>query len=220
ETCLIVESTATFLISLTCICLASTDRFLASCRQEKYRKLSRLSLAIQAVILANIFWFGHSIPYLVYTELIRNTSTGSLSGMLGGNLAYAKHLIYFALPVYDGLLPSVYRNINKLQLIRQRQVVQNTVFTVAIDKSILYSICMSTFCIIVSVPILMARFDDSPSFSFCSLSIPDRALRRPYTVKYGPYTTVNRRIWPYYMAPYYDRKSPCRNTVKYDQKRT
>ncbi|CAF4168084.1 unnamed protein product, partial [Rotaria socialis] len=44
------------------------------------------------------------------------------------------------------------------------------------------------------------------------------ALRRPYTVKYGPYTTVNRRIWPYYMAPYYDRKSPCRNTVKYDQK--
>ncbi|CAM4909512.1 unnamed protein product [Rotaria socialis] len=53
----------------------------------------------------------------------------------------------------------------------------------------------------------------------CCFVYPGRALRRPYTVKYGPYTTVNRRIWPYYMAPYYDRKSPCRNTVKYDQQR-
>ncbi|CAF3211810.1 unnamed protein product [Rotaria socialis] len=33
------------------------------------------------------------------------------------------------------------------------------------------------------------------------------------------FTTVNRRIWPYYMAPYYDRKSPCRNTVKYVKRR-
>ncbi|CAF3980522.1 unnamed protein product, partial [Rotaria sp. Silwood1] len=30
---------SSFLISLTCICLASIDRFFASCRQEKYRKL-------------------------------------------------------------------------------------------------------------------------------------------------------------------------------------
>ncbi|CAF2131931.1 unnamed protein product [Rotaria magnacalcarata] len=35
----------TFLISLTCICLASMNRFFASCRQEKYRKFTGSNFA-------------------------------------------------------------------------------------------------------------------------------------------------------------------------------
>ncbi|CAF3526466.1 unnamed protein product [Rotaria sp. Silwood1] len=124
---------ASFLISLTSICLASIDRFLVSCRQEKYRKLSQLSSAIWATILISIFWFVHFVPYLVYTEILQNPITGVISCALNQNEAFANYLIYFAFPVYYGLLPSTiliitgimtYRNTTKLQLGRQRQLIQ------------------------------------------------------------------------------------------------
>ncbi|CAF3675780.1 unnamed protein product [Rotaria sp. Silwood1] len=126
-------SQASFYISFTCTCLASIDRFLVSCRQEKYRKLSRLSIAIWAVILSIIFWLALSIPYLVYLELLPNSSTGVISCSLVRNDAFSNYQKYFSFPVYYGLLPSTiltitgfltYRNTNKLQIGRQRQVVQ------------------------------------------------------------------------------------------------
>ncbi|CAF0938320.1 unnamed protein product [Rotaria sordida] len=124
---------ASFLISITCICLASIDRFLTSCRQEKYRKLSRLSLTRWAIILTIIFWLGHSIPYLIYAELSYNSKTGLISCLLLINTAHANYLRYVALPVYLGLFPSMiliitglmtYRNTNRLQILRQRQLLQ------------------------------------------------------------------------------------------------
>ncbi|CAF3338371.1 unnamed protein product [Rotaria sp. Silwood2] len=126
-------SQASFYISFTCSCLASIDRFLASCRQEKYRKLSRLSTAIWAVSLSIIFWLGLSIPYLVYLELLPSSTTGSTSCSLVRNDVFSNYQKYFAFPVYYGLLPSIiltiaglltYRNTTKLQIGRQRQVVQ------------------------------------------------------------------------------------------------
>ncbi|CAF2879170.1 unnamed protein product [Rotaria sp. Silwood2] len=124
---------ASFLISITCICLASIDRFLISCRQEKYRKLSKLPLTRWAIIIIILFWFGHSVPYVAYAELIQNSKTGLTSCLLLINTAYANYLRYVALPVYLGLFPSTiltitglmtYRNTNKLQMLRQRQLVQ------------------------------------------------------------------------------------------------
>lgn len=126
-------SQASFLISLTCLCLASIDRFLVSCRQEKYRKLSRLSFAIWAVIATIVFWLIYFIPNLIYTDLSENPSTGVVSCLFAGNNAFIKYEIYFSFPVFYGLLPTViltttgimtYRNTTKLQIGRQRQLVQ------------------------------------------------------------------------------------------------
>ncbi|CAF1061069.1 unnamed protein product [Rotaria sordida] len=124
---------ASFLISLTCTCLASIDRFLISCRQEKYRKLSRLSIAIWAIILTIIFWLALCVPFAVNTGLVRSSYTGLLSCTYVENQAFTNYQIYFSFPVYYGLLPSIiliitglltYRNTNKLQIIRQRQIFQ------------------------------------------------------------------------------------------------
>ncbi|CAF2852679.1 unnamed protein product [Rotaria sp. Silwood2] len=124
---------ASFLISLTCTCLASIDRFLVSCRQEKYRKLSRLSIAIWAVILSTIFWLALFIPFAVHAELVKSAFTGLFSCTYVGSQAFVTYQTYFAFPVYYGLLPSIiltitglltYRNANKLQIGRQRQLVQ------------------------------------------------------------------------------------------------
>ncbi|CAF1400770.1 unnamed protein product, partial [Rotaria sp. Silwood1] len=96
---------ASFLISLTCTCLASIDRFLVSCRQEKYRKLSRLSIATWAIILIIIFWLALFLPFAVHTELVQNLLTGLLSCTYVGNQAFVNYQIYFAFPIYYGLLP-------------------------------------------------------------------------------------------------------------------
>ncbi|CAF0830751.1 unnamed protein product [Rotaria sordida] len=126
-------SQAGYYISFTCTCLASIDRFLVSCCQEKYRKLSRLSIAIWAVILTIIFWLSLSVPHLVYLELLPSPSTGLISCSLGRYDTFSNYVKYFSFPVYYGLLPSIiltitglltYRNTNKLQIIRQRQIFQ------------------------------------------------------------------------------------------------
>ncbi|CAF3225821.1 unnamed protein product [Rotaria sp. Silwood2] len=124
---------SSFLISLTCICLASIDRFLVSCRQEKYRKLSRLSIAIFAVIITNIFWISIFVPYLIYADILRNPTTGLFSCTLIRNDVFAIYQNYIGLPILYGLLPSTtliitgimtYRNTKKLQINRQRELVQ------------------------------------------------------------------------------------------------
>ncbi|CAF2934865.1 unnamed protein product [Rotaria sp. Silwood2] len=129
-------SPASFLISFTCTCLASVDRFLVSCRQEKYRKLSRLSIATWEIIVTIIFWLAIYIPYLVYTEIVRSPFTGILYCALVGDAVFSNYQMYFAFPVYYGLLPSTvltitglltYKNTNKLQINRQRQLVQKQI---------------------------------------------------------------------------------------------
>ncbi|CAF1098991.1 unnamed protein product [Rotaria sordida] len=107
-------SQAGYYISFTCTCLASIDRFLA-------------------VILTIIFWLSLSIPHLVYLELLPSPSTGLISCSLGRYDTFSNYVKYFSFPVYYGLLPSIiltitglltYRNTNKLQIIRQRQIFQ------------------------------------------------------------------------------------------------
>ena len=122
-----------FLISLTCFSLSSIDRFLSSCRQEKHRRLSRLSLAQIALCSTTLFWLLHAIPYLIYAELLRNVNTGAIACSLIPNQSYFIYRIYILLPIYLGLFPAgiliitgllTYRNLTKLQLGRQRQLIQ------------------------------------------------------------------------------------------------
>ncbi|CAF1593528.1 unnamed protein product [Rotaria sp. Silwood1] len=125
---------SSFLISLTCICLASIDRFFASCRQEKYRKLSKLSIAILSVIITNIFWISIFIPYLIYVDIVKNPTTGLIScTLIIRNEVFSIYQNYIVLPICYGLLPSTiliitgimtYRNTNKLQIGRQRELIQ------------------------------------------------------------------------------------------------
>ncbi|CAF3536191.1 unnamed protein product [Rotaria sp. Silwood2] len=122
-----------FLISITCICLASIDRFFVSCRQEKYRRLSRLSIAIVSVIITIISCVLICIPYLFYVDLVKNPTTGLTICNLARYDAFSISQNYFVFPVCCGLLPSTiliitglmtYRNANRLQIGRQRESFQ------------------------------------------------------------------------------------------------
>ena len=122
-----------FLISLTCLCLSSLDRFLSSCREEKYRKLSCLSLARISLFVISLLWLLHSIPYLISAQLLPNINTGLTSCSLIPNQAFLNYQIYVSLPIYLGAFPAgtliitgllTYRNLTKLQNDRQRQLIQ------------------------------------------------------------------------------------------------
>ncbi|CAF0793568.1 unnamed protein product [Adineta steineri] len=126
-------SQAGYFMSLTCVCLASIDRFLISCRQEKYRNLSRLSFARWAIFLTIIFWLIHSLPELIYGTIVKNPYTGLTFCSVISPQAHMNYRLYISLPVYLGLLPSImliltglmtYRNTNKLQITRQREIIQ------------------------------------------------------------------------------------------------
>ena len=124
------------LISLSCICLASIDRFLNSCRQQKYRKWSRLSTARRPVAICVLIWIGHAIPSIVYYQIVPFSSSGnktSFTCSLVSNTYFNNYIIYFVYPVLYGVIPitvlavmsmMTYRNMNMLQLARQRQIVQ------------------------------------------------------------------------------------------------
>lgn len=126
-------SQASFLISLTCTCLASIDRFLISCRQNKYRKLSRLSIAMYAVTITIIFWLSLAIPFFLNVELLKDIRTGLVTCSLVPGGIFPHYIRYFSFPVYYGVLPTTvltitgvltYINTSKLQIVRQRQALQ------------------------------------------------------------------------------------------------
>ncbi|CAF0799486.1 unnamed protein product [Adineta ricciae] len=131
--CRAAFSQAVSFMSLTCVCLASIDRYFASCREEKYRRLSRLSYAICAVLLTCVFWLLHSIPDLIYGTIARNAVTGVVTCTSSAPKDFINYQIYVSLPMYLGVFPALiliasglftYRNTSQLQAERQREVIQ------------------------------------------------------------------------------------------------
>ncbi|UJR32723.1 hypothetical protein I4U23_020182 [Adineta vaga] len=123
-----------FLTSLTCICLASIDRCLASCRAVKYRKFSQLSTARWMISISCLIWICHALPYMIYADLIQSSpSSTKQTCSIHPNEAFSNYRIYFSLLFYLGIFPTfilistgliTYRNINKLAHNHQRELIQ------------------------------------------------------------------------------------------------
>ena len=124
-----------FTMSLTCVSLASVDRFLISCRQDRWRKWSRLNSARYAMLINLIFWLVHAIPSVVLADLIPSASSSPITWTcaLTPNRIYSIYSSYVILPIHLGCLPwsvllltglLTYRNTQQLQLTRRRQLLQ------------------------------------------------------------------------------------------------
>ena len=130
----IAFSEASFLLSLTCICLASVDRCLASCRNATLRKLSRLSTARISILVSIIFWVCHATPNLIFANLLpSSTANSTFVCSITPDQILSNYQTYFSLLVYLGVLPTsilistgvlTYRNTSKLRLDYQRELIQ------------------------------------------------------------------------------------------------
>jgi hypothetical protein len=54
------------LISLTCMCSATIDQFLATCSNPRWYQWNNIKIARYIVIGAVILWILHGIPFLIY----------------------------------------------------------------------------------------------------------------------------------------------------------
>jgi hypothetical protein len=126
--------------SLTCLCLATIDQYLATCSRPRFQQLCNIKLAQRVVIISIIIWMLHEIPYLVFYNHVVSPTTNRLS-CIDTNPVFEQYRIYFISLVLIGYLPVVivalfglmaYRNVQQIAyrtvpLVRRRLDKQLTV---------------------------------------------------------------------------------------------
>ena len=92
------------LMSITCMCFATIDRFLASCRSPHWRKWSNIRVAHLVTAISLSIWMIYGIPYLIYNDLIRLLPTGQLT-CTTTNVSFSQFNIYSSILFFGGFLP-------------------------------------------------------------------------------------------------------------------
>ena len=121
------------LISISCTCYATLDQFFASSTQEKWRRLSRISLTRKVAFSLIIIWIVYSIPLLVFSNLVRRGNGKSICSIFTGSASFIKYAAYFNLPIVWAIAPIcvlaifgalTYRNVSLLRVNRNRERAQ------------------------------------------------------------------------------------------------
>jgi len=96
------------LIFLSCICFIAIDRYLLTCRQVKYREMSKMSTARICICVACIDALVNAMPIPVIFNISvipGNQTAVNLNVCLFVNSAYSNYLSFFTYPILSGLLP-------------------------------------------------------------------------------------------------------------------
>jgi hypothetical protein len=94
---------ACYLISLTCICLATIDIFLATSARPSWQQKSNLKLARRLVIITCIIWSLHGIPFATTSD-IKNNSCAIY------DINFSNYYNQFYYPILLGVLPLTVMN--------------------------------------------------------------------------------------------------------------
>jgi hypothetical protein len=93
-------------ISLTCICLATIDQYLATCSHPRWQQWSHFKVAQYLVITFIFIWISHGSLYLIFCNIINSPRAGQvLCSTL--NQMFLKYHSYFNLPILMGFLPII-----------------------------------------------------------------------------------------------------------------
>jgi hypothetical protein len=92
------------LISLTCMCFATIDQFLATCASRRWQKWSDIKVAHVATAISICIWLIYGIPYLIYVDIITSSLTGNPECTATNKNFYQYHN-YSSLWFLGGLLP-------------------------------------------------------------------------------------------------------------------
>lgn len=92
------------LVSLTCYCLATIDQYLATCSRLQWQQWCTIKIAIRLSLIAIILWILHGIPYLIYYNIIVQSSTGKSVCTLT-NTMFSRYVTYFYQMIMISCLP-------------------------------------------------------------------------------------------------------------------
>jgi hypothetical protein len=123
------------LTSIACICFASIDRFLMSCRSVAWRNRSKLNTAKIAILISVLVIIANNIPYLLFYTIVQvTTATGNTTTRCSLiNPSFVLYGNYFLRPVLLSILPGTiliitglltYRNITSITGVQLRSTLQ------------------------------------------------------------------------------------------------
>jgi len=92
------------LISITCLCLATIDQYLATCSHPRCQQWSNIKIARRLSAITVLFWLLHGILCLVYFNLIPLVTTGTIICGIT-NAIYLRYFTYGYTAIFTGYLP-------------------------------------------------------------------------------------------------------------------
>jgi hypothetical protein len=94
------------LTSFTMICLATIDQYLATCSRPNWQQWSNIKLARRLSLLVIIFWILLGIPYMIYFNLIEQ-STSHKVVCTSTNYSFLQYHIYVYIISLAGAVPII-----------------------------------------------------------------------------------------------------------------
>ncbi|CAF1502012.1 unnamed protein product [Rotaria sordida] len=95
------------LTSLTCMCLATLDQFLATCSNPFWHRWNNIKLARYVLIGTILFWLLHGIPTIIYFDIIVSPSNMNQYVCLITNTIFQQYITYGFVFILMGLLPLI-----------------------------------------------------------------------------------------------------------------
>ena len=92
--------------SLTCMCLATIDQYLATCSRPHWQHFCNIKLARRIILCSTIVWSSHGIRYLIFLIHVKSANTNIVS-CTTTNYVFGQYRIYIVLLVLIGYLPAV-----------------------------------------------------------------------------------------------------------------
>jgi hypothetical protein len=94
------------LVSLTCMCLATINQFLATCSNPHWQRWSNIKIAQRIIVVLVFISLLHGIPYLICYSQIESLNTGKLS-CASSNWMFQQYMVNGFAVVLTGFLPVV-----------------------------------------------------------------------------------------------------------------
>ncbi|CAF4455215.1 unnamed protein product, partial [Adineta steineri] len=91
------------LTSLTCVSLATIDRYLISCREVRFRQMSKISTARILCILTIVFWSLHGLPIVIMVNIYPAAANQTVC--VNRSIIYGYYLNYFIILILYNILP-------------------------------------------------------------------------------------------------------------------
>ncbi|CAF1228077.1 unnamed protein product [Adineta steineri] len=160
------------LTSMTCICLAIIDQYLATSSRARWRQLCNMKIARRLVLLFVFIWIIHNIPYLIYYDHVISISTGKVTCTYT-NTIFQQYNIYSTALIIGKVIPIcitfvfgllAYRNVQQLSyqtvpLVRRELDKQLTVMILVL---IVFAFFTNVPYIIVSILLVIPGLTQDP----------------------------------------------------------
>jgi len=98
--CLIIS----ILTSITCLCLAIIDQYLATCQHIRWHEYCQIKLAYRLVFILTFIWILHGIPYAIFYDHITSPTTREIICQITNENFIIYHAYGFFLTL-NNLLP-------------------------------------------------------------------------------------------------------------------